>query len=472
MLVLAVSLSLAVQDPASVSGIVYDSLARAPLARADVRFTALADPTGQVVFRAQSDSLGRFHLDGMPAGRYAAAFTHVAVDTMGFERAPFHATIRPGPQVVSLGGPSEATMRRAICPSGRGRDGVVLFGHVTGARTGAPLLGARVLVTRTDLAIVGRSPIRQPVTDVIEVGDGGAWAVCGVPANTPLTVRAVTGDDTTGAIPLRFAGATVRRVAFTLGSTRREVVRRGASAGDPGVNVLASRGPARLSGTVVNPVGAPMRDARVQVVGAEREAITNEDGAWSLDSLPEGTQVLEVRAIGFEPMRPVVQLGERNEPLEVRMMYRTITLDEVLVRGSYEKNLEQFEQRRRSSASGFFLTPEEILRRPSTHNIAHLVQDSRDLAVRCASPASCLVFMFTGRIRDCPPTADCSRETCVPSLFVDGLPQIDRDFTRFTASQVAAIEVYPSQFVPPQFMDIHNRCGSVVVWTNLRAPRR
>lgn len=471
MLGLAVALSLAVQDPVTVSGIVFDSLARVPLPGADVRLVAMADPSGRTVFASRSDSAGRYELTGLPPGRYAGSFTHVAVDSMGLERAPLMLTLRAGSYDVALGGPSGTTIRRSLCPGTRG-DNAVLFGRVSGVRTGQPLLGARVLVTRTDVAIVGRSAIRQPVTEAVDVGDDGAYVVCGVPPNTPLQVRAVTGADTTGAVPLRFTTTAVRHVAFTLGSARREVVRRRGAAGEPGDSVLAWRGPARLSGTVVNPRGGPLAGARVQVVEAEREVVTNASGAWFIDSLPEGTQLLEVRAIGFEPMRPVVQVGERTPPIEVRMMYRTITLDEVMVRGSYEKNLEQFEQRRRTSAMGFFITPEEMRRRPPMHNVAHLVQDRSELAVRCPIPSSCLVFMFTGRVRECPPMADCSRETCVPSLYVDGLPQVDRDWNRLVASQIAAVEVYPSQWVPPQFMDIRNGCGAIVVWTNLRAPRR
>lgn len=465
------ALSLVVQDPVSVTGVVFDSLARIPLAGAEVRFTAMADPSGRTVFASRSDSTGRFEMAAMPPGRYAGAFSHVAVDSLGLERAPLMVTLRPGAQVVSLGGPSESTIRRSLCPGTRG-DNAVLFGRVTGVRTGQPLLGARVLVTRTDVAIVGRSAIRQPVTEAVDVGDDGAWVICRVPVNTPLQVRAVTGADTTGAVPLRFTRTALRHVALTLGTARREVVRRGGAAGEPGAGVLAWRGPARLSGTVVNPRGVPLAGARVQVVEAEREVVTNEAGAWSIDSLPEGTQLLEVRAIGFEPMRPVVQVGERTPPLEVRMMHRTITLDEVVVRGSYEQNLEQFEQRRRSSASGFFLAPEEIRRKPPTQVMAHLLFDYRDVSVKCGVPSNCTVVMFTGRVRDCPPTRDCTREECTPSLYVDGLPQPDRDFSRFTASQVAAIEVYPSQWVPPQFAEARQTCGAVVVWTNLRAPRR
>ena len=219
-----------------------------------------------------------------------------------------------------------------------------------------------------------------------------------------------------------------------------------------------------------------MAGARVAVTGTGLETVTDARGSWTLDSLPEGTQVVEVRAIGYEPVRPVVQLaGSEPQGLDVQLLYRAVTLDEVIVRGSYERNLELFEQRRRTSASGYFLRPEEIANRPPDQPMAKLLEGMPQVLVRCRNPSVCTVTMFSGLSR--PGMSDAqsesSREQCMPNLYVDGLLQRIPDFNFLTATQIAAVEVYPRRLgVPVEFMNMHNDCGSIVFWTRLRGPRR
>ena len=69
---------------AIVSGAVYDSLARAPLAGAVVQLVAADSPArfGQTVF---SDSLGRYAVPDVPVGRYRVGFFHPMLDSLGVE---------------------------------------------------------------------------------------------------------------------------------------------------------------------------------------------------------------------------------------------------------------------------------------------------------------------------------------------------------------------------------------------------
>jgi hypothetical protein len=469
---LSVLATLTLQGAASATGIVYDSLAGGPLADAVVQFLALDDSIAGRIVGTRTDAAGRFRFDGLPPGRYAADFAHPAVDTMGFERSAREFTLRTGTQVVGLGSPSPRTVFREVCRGPRtGVSTAVLVGQVIDAATRAPLSGATVLVTRTGTAIVGDSVMRQDVTDVTEVGDNGTFVICEPPDDASISIGAAHGADTSGVIPMRMPDANVRHVTLTIGQARRVTAQVGRTADDPfGRRELVWRGPARLRGVVTNPAGVPMSGARVGVIGTGREAVTNESGTWALDSLPEGTQVVEVRAIGYEPMRPVVQLaGEVAQVIDVTLLYRTITLDEVMVRGSYERNLELFEQRRRTSASGYFMRPEEIELRPSEQVMARLLEGMPRVLVRCS--IGCSVTMLSGMSRpggsDAQPSS--SREQCVPNLYIDGLLQRMNDFNFLSAGQVAALEVYPRRLgVPPEFMNMHNDCGSIVIWTRLR----
>ncbi|HZF67765.1 MAG TPA: carboxypeptidase-like regulatory domain-containing protein, partial [Gemmatirosa sp.] len=67
-------------------GIVWDSLANAPLAGAVVQVASAADPSN--AFTVQSDSLGEYRLRGLVPGRYLAGFFHRTLDVLGMEARP------------------------------------------------------------------------------------------------------------------------------------------------------------------------------------------------------------------------------------------------------------------------------------------------------------------------------------------------------------------------------------------------
>ena len=474
-------MSIAAQGFATASGTVYDSVAKAPLAGAVVQLVAVGDSAAGATFTARTDSSGQFQFDSLPAGRFAAGFSHPAIDTMGFERSTVEVLVRRGLQQIRLGTPSPQTIFRMVCAGARqGGPPNLLFGHVLRASDGEPLFDASVLITRVGgTAIVGESVIRKDVTDGAVVGDKGAFAICEAPDNISLLIRAASGADTSGSIPVRLAANSIRHVTLSVGRARRVAVVRPPSADRPApLSESVWRGPSRLRGIVSNPAGAPMAAVRVQVVGTGMETVTDARGAYALDSLPEGTQLLEARAIGYEPMRPVVHLaGEAPMVADVTMLYRAVTLDEVVVRGSFERNLELFEQRRRASASGHFLRPEEIALRPPAQTMAKLIDGIPQVIVRCRSSQLCVVTMFKGTSRQATDPganarSESSREQCEPSLYVDGLLQRVADFNYLTAREIAAVEVYTRNFRPGEFTDLHNDCGSVVFWTRLRGPSR
>lgn len=470
-LLIALPLALLAQDRVvTAQGTVYDSLAKGPLAGAVVRMTPAGDSAVGEAFTTTSDSAGRFRFEALPSGRFLATFSHPAIDTMGFEPTAVEVTVRGATQ-FRLGTPSAATIFRTLCPGAR-RDGpmTVVFGSVVRASTGEPLPEAHVIISWMGTAIVDAAAVRKAVADTAAVGDGGAFAMCQVPDAVSLQLRAAEGADTSGAVPMRLSSGSVRHVAFAVGRAwRADVQRPDGSVG------LAWRGPTRLRGIVTNPSGEPMPGVRVEVLGTERPALTNAQGSYVLDSLPEGTQVLEVRAIGYEPLRPVVHLaGGGPLTADVQMLYRAVTLGEVKVFGSYERNLELFDQRRRTSASGYYLRPEEVARRPPGAVMAQLLQEMPRTLVNCRTPAQCFVTMYNGRAGEGSASVPgSSREQCVPSLYVDGILQLAPDYNFLTVSQIAAVEVYPgANFRPIEFMDPRNNCGSVVFWTNLRGPRR
>src|SRR5690349_8782639 len=69
---------------APVKGLVYDSVAHAPLVHATVQLVAAEDPA-KFARTAAADSSGRFAFSDVPDGRYMVAFFHPRLDTLGID---------------------------------------------------------------------------------------------------------------------------------------------------------------------------------------------------------------------------------------------------------------------------------------------------------------------------------------------------------------------------------------------------
>ena len=72
---------------ATVSGIVYDSMALRPLAGATVQLVDAGNPAGGVR-TAITDGLGAFEFTGVPDGGYLLGFLHAVLDSLESWSAP------------------------------------------------------------------------------------------------------------------------------------------------------------------------------------------------------------------------------------------------------------------------------------------------------------------------------------------------------------------------------------------------
>jgi protocatechuate 3,4-dioxygenase beta subunit len=451
-------------------GIVWDSLANAPLAGAVVQVASAADPAN--AFTVQSDSLGEYRLRGLVPGRYLAGFFHRTLDLLGLEARPIVAELGAADTVAVLdfGTPGPRTVRGALC-SAADPSAPLLMGAVRDAETDTPVTGSRVVLTWSETRIEdgGIRNVRRRLP--VRTRGDGAFVACNLPADVEVEAGAeaagrVPGGLITVALP---TGAVVRR-DFTLGDsvavTAVEVPDTAAARENrPAMPTRVARGNARLAGTVRGPDGRPLQGARLLVHGTGVTGETSAGGGFALSGLPSGTYSVEVRAIGFTPKRvPVDLTARRPAQVAVTLDNRVATLEGVRVtdRATATGPLAEFEERRKKGGFGRFFSEEDVQQRN-----AFLVSD-----VLRSVPGLRLVPRGGGM----QGSAIQGRGSCEMTVFVDGNRLFNgaNDLDDVVRPQdIAGVEVYNGQAgVPAQFSTgTTGGCGVVAVWTKRGGPR-
>jgi hypothetical protein len=433
-----------VASGATVSGVVHDSLGGVPLAGTTVQ---LVDATDLVApaRTAVSDSLGRFALDGVPDGRYVLGFLHPLLDSLGVE-APVRDVHVEGrrPVRADLAIPSAARLRAALCGARAARDSsAALVGVVRGAGDHAPAAGVRVTARWSELSFTRRGVERRTPRLEVTTGENGWFALCGVPGGGAMTLVATRGADSTGVLEVQTPPA-----AFV----RRELYLPARAAGEGAAGSVT----ARVSGLVVTAVGGrPLAGAQVEIGGTPVR--TDARGQWTLADAPTGTRMLEVRAVGFYPVRRTIDVVAGAAPERVALSTLRAVMDTVKVMATRRGDRSGFEERRRTGA-GRYITAEMIARQQ--------VAQASDLL---RNMGGVLVEGDVIRMRGVG-------GGCLPAVFLDGRlfdrvgPRDLDDWMR--PDQVAAFEIYTANTAPPQFRQPPgpanqdaDPCGSIVIWT-------
>ncbi|MFI5310783.1 MAG: carboxypeptidase regulatory-like domain-containing protein, partial [Gemmatimonadales bacterium] len=199
----------------SVRGVAFDSLRSVPLAGA---FVAIAG-TGR---STQSDSLGHFHFDTLPAGSYLFTLEHAALDSLGLPGVTVRVSVRSPTASIIIAIPSFATPWRAACgTSNVPRGSAFVFGTIFDAGKRDRVANAKVDVAWLDLHMTKAKTVSQRQLHIETRSDAsGSYAVCGVPADVGLRIAAMTDSSASGAIDLAPQSIRVRRRDLLLGLTR------------------------------------------------------------------------------------------------------------------------------------------------------------------------------------------------------------------------------------------------------------
>jgi hypothetical protein len=435
---------------APVSGTVLDSLVKRPLTSAAVQIVS-ADGSARFTRTVHSDSLGRYSIADVPAGRYLLGFLHPVLDSLGIE-APLRELLVAGPQPIraDLGTPSPLGMRAAICVNtreGRGSDSAaVIVGVVRDANGGAPIAGAQVIGEWHEMTFTKGAILRRVPRIVATSGPNGWYALCDVPSPGFVAVGAIRGADST------------QRLEVQVPSER--FLRR-----DLYLHARGTIATTRINGVVTAAIGnRPVPNAVVKF-GEGQEARTNERGEWMLPDAQVGTRMIEIRALGFYPEHRAVDVVPGSAPVQSTLLTLRAVLDTARITAARVSNLHMrgFEERRQSTGIGHFMTAQDIARRrPSLiSDVLRLVPGMRFERSGNDGAETMILMRATFGLED-----KCTPEIFIDNRFLGYMSGEDLDMA-VRPNDVAGIEVYPSSMAPAEFNRgmASSHCGVIVIWT-------
>jgi hypothetical protein len=428
---------------AHIAGVVIDSLNGRFLAGADVLVEGAQATT-------LTDSLGKFRIDGLQPGTYQVGVFHPLLDTLGLTLAtqPFHIGADSATFIV-LAVPSAATIIRRACPARPRAQGTsAVIGQVHDPETLLPVAGAEVSIAWSQIDVSkAAGVVRTPHMIYDSTDASGAFRICGLPNSMKATLQAKRGKSVTAEIPIALGEEDSELFARTLLLSR--------------VDSGAKVGNATVSGRVVLEGAPTSAGSRVEVVGTDQVALTNDKGEFTMTKLPSGSQVLLARHLGFGAQTVAVDLNSREpQRVTIKLPKFVAMIEPVVVNARRAQNLDRvgFTQRQKSG-QGFYLGPDQLKDRHPTR-LTDIFRTVPGLRVS-STPDGDIV----GSNRNV------GGNDCV-NYVVDDMPWQSAepgDINQFVnPSEVVAVEVYQGPGAPAQYSRAGGDCTTIVLWTRFK----
>lgn len=473
--------SISARQPSGLHGTVFDSLLTGkPLVDAEVFLQGTQ-------FVAHTDAKGQFKFDRLQAGKYTLSFAHPALDSLRLS-APSRAVDVPagGTPMVALATPSLATLHQRACRGPMPDKAGLVLGIVKDADADTVVAGIEVVAEWSAIVLMRGAQPRQTQQVSSAVSDAaGRYVLCGVPTDVVVAIRAGAPGHRQGLMQLELGdrGIAFRDIAVSMTDIAAQArapslpapqADSGAAAAPASTTGSLLRGTAQLAGTIRGEGGTLLAEAQVRVLGAATPpSKSKQDGTYSLVELPAGSQIVEVKALGYAPVRANVMLRRgRMEPLDIAMTKVAVVLDELEAKG-YSTLFDRsgFEQRRQSGI-GHYITEDEIRKRNPVRT-EDVFRGVPGVQLELASEFGGYMPTF---VRAQGSTVGTGGGVCYPNFVIDGTVYRGDTFSNTNGLPIApqdvkGIELYASAaFAPPQFVSISSGCGVIVIWTKRGAP--
>ncbi|MDB4877244.1 MAG: TonB-dependent receptor plug [Gemmatimonadetes bacterium] len=432
----------------ALQGSVLDSVHNVPLANAVV----IVETTGRSTL---TDKDGHYRIDSIAPGSHRVAVMHPLLDTIGVQmRTPAYPFVVGTAHDLDLAVPGGERLAKALCtPAQLSRGPAVMLGFVRDADTKGPSIGAKVELVYQVSDPIGRksTTVRSAMSD-----SSGLYRICGIPADMSGKVQVFRNGVSSGEVPADVTDGFVALRGFSIVAQHQAVVE---VTNDSGKVKRVAKGSARITGKVVDKTGKPLAGARVALQGGGTVAITRANGDFTLDSLPSGTQALDIRKLGYSATEQAVELSS-NEPARatITMSDFVPTLAAMRIEAVQDKALADIGYlSRKQTGQGFYMDGKQI--NHESISFSDVMRTAPGLRV---SP--------TGDGRTYVITDSRSSSGGCVNYYVDGTlwqtmsaGDID-DYVR--PSELVAIEVYHGSTTPPQYAPPgQSGCATIVAWT-------
>lgn len=435
----------------SASGVIVDSLHESPLVHANV----IIEGTTRVGF---TDQDGRYQIDSIPPGQHRVRVLHAVLDTVGITlRTPEIGFVAGKNHTLDISIPGPQWMASRFCNAAQQTLGpAALVGFVKDPDTNMPMVGAKVELVYEVTDVIGRKTprVRSGMTD-----STGIYRICGIPGDMSGKVQVFRNGVASGEVPAEITNGFLGLRAFSIVSEHANVV---AVTNDSGKVRYVAKGAAKVTGRVVDKLGKPLREARVTIQGGDKPVLTNANGFFTLDSLPSGTQALEVRKLGYAVTEIPVELSTlAAATANVTMSDAVPLLETMRTEAAADQVLSDLGYlERKNSGFGYFLDGKQI-----NHDAIMFTDIMYNVPGLRVSPVG------NGRdytVRDTRNAAN----GCV-NFFVDGFPWPEMtpgDINNYVRpGETVAVEVYHGSNTPPQFQKSgQSSCASIVIWTQAK----
>jgi len=434
-----------------VQGFVMDSVHNSPMANANVIVEGVSRS-------AMTNVDGRFRIDSVPPGQHRIMVLHPVLDTLGIQmRTPAYTFVAGKAHDLDLTIPGGERLANALCNSvWRSRGPAVLVGFVRDPDTNGPAVGSKVSLVYNETDLIGR---KKPILRESPVDSSGFYRICGLPGDMSGKVQVFRNGVSSGEVPAEVTNGFVALRAFSIVAQHQGMAE---TKSDSGKVTRYAKGSARITGKVVDKRGLPLRDARVMLQGGGAVVITKPNGEFVLDSLPSGTQALNVRKLGYSVTEVAVELSAAAPATTTITMSDAVPLLETMrVEAAQDKALSDigYLQRKQTGMGRYY----------DGKQINHASMAFSD--VMRMDPG--LKIQPSGDGRTSVITDSRSATTGCVNFYVDGSPyqqMTPGDIDNYVQpSELVAIEVYHGNETPPQYTTPGmSSCATIVAWTVAR----
>jgi len=446
-------LSLAAQTPTPATGgsvlqgFVMDSIHNAPLVDALVA----VEGTGK---SGKTTAEGRYRIENIPPGSHRVVVTHPLLDTVGLQmRTPAYPFAAGQAHDLDLAIPPGEKIAMAICNSAQRNLGpAAMVGFVKDADISAPVTGAKVELVYTVTDVIGRK--RQTVRSALS-DSSGMYRICGLPGDMSGKVQVFRNGVSSGEVVAEVTNGFLSLRAFSIAAKAQIAEVKG----DSGKVRRIAQGSARVTGVVVDKLGKPLVGARVMLQGGGATAISRSNGEFTLDSLPSGTQALEVRKLGYAAADVPVELSA-NQPARQTITLGDFipTLEVMRVEAQQDKALSKVGYlERKNTGMGYFMDGDRI--NHQSLSFSDVMRVAPGLRVQPVGDGRSYVI-----------TDSRSASNGCVNFYVDGTlwqTMTPGDIDQYVRpDELVAIEVYHGSSAPPQFTAPgQGGCAAIVAWT-------